>query len=217
MQKRQRPEMEPLKIDRRQSRRFWSRGCNVGKRGPIPKPTAIKRLEGNPGKRRLPDDEPTPASLAAAPEPPDWLGPVAKQAWRAVARELAAASMLHTLDLSILELFAVTYGHWREMIAALPSAGHTKTFYDDNGNEKYSQATAEATQATKYGEQLNKLARVLGVGPANRVGLGIVVQATAAEDPIAQMLAGSPLSDPPKPVSKPPKPVRKPKTDRQRA
>lgn len=43
--------------------------------GRKPKPTAVKRLTGNPGKRPLPaeGEEPDPGTLDALPEPPDWL------------------------------------------------------------------------------------------------------------------------------------------------
>ena len=45
--------------------------------GPKPKPTAIKILEGNPGKRPLNLNEPKP--LQIAPECPDWLLDEAKK------------------------------------------------------------------------------------------------------------------------------------------
>ena len=44
--------------------------------GRKPKPTAIKKLEGNPGKRKLNKNEPVPAK--GMPECPDWLLPEAK-------------------------------------------------------------------------------------------------------------------------------------------
>ena len=39
--------------------------------GRKPKPTAVKKLEGNPGKRKLNKKEPVPAK--GMPECPDWL------------------------------------------------------------------------------------------------------------------------------------------------
>lgn len=36
-------------------------------RGPKPTPTALKVIRGNPGKRALPENEPTPQLGAAAP------------------------------------------------------------------------------------------------------------------------------------------------------
>jgi hypothetical protein len=38
-----------------------------GSRGPAPKPTAIKKAEGNPGKRKLNTEEPEPVPGASVP------------------------------------------------------------------------------------------------------------------------------------------------------
>ena len=54
-----------------------TRGREIGRwgsvemRGRKPKPTRVKELEGNPGKRRLPKREPRPRGAAVAPA---WLG-----------------------------------------------------------------------------------------------------------------------------------------------
>ena len=49
----------------------------MAQRGRKPKPTAIKELEGNPGKRPLNDAEPKPEHKA--PPCPKWLEPEAKK------------------------------------------------------------------------------------------------------------------------------------------
>lgn len=43
----------------------------LAQRGRKPKPTAVKQLEGNPGKRQLNANEPKP--VARAPSCPKWL------------------------------------------------------------------------------------------------------------------------------------------------
>ena len=48
-------------------------------RGRKPKPTLMKQLNGNPGKRPLNDREPVPP--AGTPTPPDYLDDVARQEW----------------------------------------------------------------------------------------------------------------------------------------
>ena len=51
--------------------------------GRKPKPTAIKKLEGNPGKRKLNTKEPIPAK--GMPECPQWLLAEAKKEWERLA------------------------------------------------------------------------------------------------------------------------------------
>ena len=55
-------------------------------RGRKPTPTAIKELEGNPGKRPLNEAEPKPAKKA--PLCPKWLEPEAKKEWRRLSKQL---------------------------------------------------------------------------------------------------------------------------------
>ena len=55
----------------------------MGTRGRKPTPSAIKALEGNPGKRALNEREPRPEKKA--PSCPKWLEPEAKKEWRRLA------------------------------------------------------------------------------------------------------------------------------------
>src|SRR5438270_12761736 len=68
----------------------------MGLRGPAPKPTAIKRLEGNAGKRKLNEAEPTPT--LGAPESPDHLEDVARKEWDRLTSILVAMKVLTEAD-----------------------------------------------------------------------------------------------------------------------
>src|SRR5438270_4520371 len=68
----------------------------MGLRGPAPKPTSIKRLEGNPGKRKLNELEPTPK--AGAPECPDYLDEVARREWDRLTAILVSMKVLTEAD-----------------------------------------------------------------------------------------------------------------------
>ncbi|TWU19545.1 phage terminase small subunit P27 family [Allorhodopirellula heiligendammensis] len=165
----------------------------MGKRGPLPKPTARKRLEGNPGHRQLPDDEPEPRTLSEVPDAPGWLPPLACDAWQLVTEELHAVEMLATLDLPILEMWCISYASWREMFNDVTKNGYTQEFFDAEGNLKYSQPTPAATLLGKFASDCNRWAKVLGLGPAYRVGLRIgdgPKSKASAVDPIAAVLAG---------------------------
>ena len=70
----------------------------MGRRGPPAKPTALRRLEGNPSGRPLPANEPQPSKLLAAPAPAD-LPEEGKQIWKALSEELIRIGLLTVLDL----------------------------------------------------------------------------------------------------------------------
>jgi len=74
----------------------------MGKRGPAPKPTAQKVLEGNLGKRKLNTAEP---QFAEGAVPPPWLNDRAGAEWALVAAELQRLGMLMAVDRSTLGIY----------------------------------------------------------------------------------------------------------------
>jgi P27 family predicted phage terminase small subunit len=82
--------------------------------GRPPKPTALKVIQGNAGKRKLNKNEPSPDALVVVPEPPEWFGPIAVAAWQQVAPWLIEAKILTGTDLHNLEAFCMAYQRWRE-------------------------------------------------------------------------------------------------------
>ena len=77
-----------------------------------PKPTAIRRQEGNRGKRGWNHDEPQPPE--AIPRCPGHLAPVARVEWRRVARTLHAIGVLTTIDRAALAAYCQAYARWVE-------------------------------------------------------------------------------------------------------
>ena len=69
--------------------------------GRKPKPTAIKKLEGNPGKRKLNTKEPIPAK--GMPECPEWLLPEAKREWERLADLMNQMGVLTEVDMAASE------------------------------------------------------------------------------------------------------------------
>lgn len=179
----------------------------MGQRGPLPKPTRLRELQGNPRNRPMPDGEPEPPAMRKTPAAPAWMPEHARACWKRIADELRSVQMLHQLDLNTLELYAITYANWRKMVEEVKRVGYTKTFRGEGGEEKYSQVTPEATLASKYLTQLNQLSKVLGIGPAHRVGLHILSNEeaqTKEENPVMRLIhgdAGPPRK--PKPQDKP--------------
>ena len=82
----------------------------MGRRGPAPRPTALKVIEGNPGKRPLNTREPKPRPVA--PKPPPWLDRDAKREWRRVAPELERLGLLSHVDMAALAAYCQAFSRW---------------------------------------------------------------------------------------------------------
>lgn len=89
----------------------------MGTRGPKPKPTDLKKLEGTYRSDRAPDNEPRPK--VRVPSAPKWLGPEAKKEWRRVTKELAAVKMISELDRTTLALYCQALQEYLDAQAAL--------------------------------------------------------------------------------------------------
>lgn len=90
-------------------------------RGRRPKPTRLKVLTGNPGRRPLNQDEPQPE--IAIPECPPELSPVAKREWDRLAAELVKLKLLTNLDRAALAAYCGAYALWAEATEAIQKYG----------------------------------------------------------------------------------------------
>lgn len=84
----------------------------MAQRGRKPKPTAVKELEGNPGKRQLNELEPKPKKKA--PKCPVWLDTEAKKEWRRVAKQLEELGVLTEVDMAAFAGYCEAYARWKE-------------------------------------------------------------------------------------------------------
>ena len=90
--------------------------------GPAPKPTALKLVQGNPGKRKLNRSEP---KFAGAPVRPTWLTKAAKAEWKRVVAELAALDMIRSVDSAALAAYCQSYARWRSAEEIVDAEGQT--------------------------------------------------------------------------------------------
>lgn len=81
-------------------------------KGRKPKPTHLKVLQGNPGRRPLPADEPKLASCF--PDPPSHLSEAARQHWAEVGGMLHEAGILTALDADALAAYCELHARWVE-------------------------------------------------------------------------------------------------------
>ena len=88
--------------------------------GPKPKPTALKVIEGNRGKRPLNRREPKPKGELAGP--PSWLDATGKAEWRRILEALPAGQVT-ALDWAILAMYCERFAHFVAAIRRIRRSG----------------------------------------------------------------------------------------------
>lgn len=86
-------------------------------RGRKPKPSHLKLVAGNPGRRALNTAEPMPER--ARPMPPPELNDDAKVEWGRVSDELYALGLLTGVDRAALAAYCQAYGRWMQAERAI--------------------------------------------------------------------------------------------------
>jgi P27 family predicted phage terminase small subunit len=130
-------------------------------RGRKPKPTALKLLEGNPGKRALNAHEPRPPT--DRPDCPVHLSAEARAEWDRLADTLHAMGVLTRIDRTLLAAYCQAPGRWVEAetkLAETPVLLRTPS--------GYVQPSPWLAIANKQLEMMAKLMPELGLTPAAR-------------------------------------------------
>lgn len=129
--------------------------------GRRPKPTALKILAGNPGKRTLNRREP-PADTGL-PSCPAHVQNEARREWRRISRHLANIGLLTKIDRAALAAYCVAYGRWSDAEMQVTRLGAVvKTV---NGNLIQNPYLAVANRSM---EQMARLAAEFGMTPSSR-------------------------------------------------
>lgn len=82
------------------------------KPGRPPKPTNLKLVQGNPGRRPIEKGETTPD--VAIPDCPDHLTPEGKAEWDRITPLLLRYRLVTEIDTAALALYCQAYGRWKE-------------------------------------------------------------------------------------------------------
>jgi P27 family predicted phage terminase small subunit len=75
-----------------------------------PKPTALKLIQGNPGKRPLNENEPKPEKII--PRCPSHLNKLAKKHWKEVSKYLFKNGLLTEMDGDALAIYCQQWADW---------------------------------------------------------------------------------------------------------
>ena len=155
----------------------------MAQRGRKPKPTALKELEGNPGKRQLNMNEPKP--LARAPTCPKWLEDEAKKEWKRLAKKMEQLGVLTEVDMAAFAGYCQAYARWKA--AEEFRSKHGAIVKTPSG---YWQQVPQVSIAQQYLKDMQKLAEQFGLTPASRSR--IIADATKTEyiDDMDKLLGG---------------------------
>lgn len=137
-------------------------------RGPAPKPTNLRLLEGGKPRR----SEPQPQATKGA-KPPTRLSAGAKRVWRAHAPELERLGLLTCVDLSVFEAFCTAYARHLEAEDALTEAGGL-TYTTDTG---YVRPRPEIGISIEYAKLAKAIADGFGFTPSSRTRIEVPKQA----------------------------------------
>lgn len=138
----------------------------MGVRGRPPKPTRLKELEGNPGKRPLNKREPQYAT--EVPTRPEWLAPEAKREWNRVVRELQAKGLIAKVDRAALAAYCESWALYVEAVKDVRKNG--KTFTTDTGYEGPRPAVG---MMVKMQQAMSTYAAKFGFTPSDRSRIAV--------------------------------------------
>lgn len=129
--------------------------------GRKPKPTALKLLEGNPGKRELNQFEPKPTD--GLPICPEWLMEDAKEEWYRLAAVMNKMGILSEVDQSAFAVYCQTWARWKEAQEHIDREG--STFETDSGQIKRNPWVAIANE---WQAKLMSVCGEFGLTPSSR-------------------------------------------------
>jgi P27 family predicted phage terminase small subunit len=164
------------------------------RKGRRPKPTALKIIAGNPGKRPLNKNEPVYASLEIG-NPPEDSSEEVKSEWFSIGSQLAEFGILQTVDRHIFHRYCDALVRWKRIVRFLdthaeacnPSGirypileqkfkrtekGNWIPEFDESGNpimqtNKF-RVLPEVAEYRRLNDTLLKLENELGLSPAAR-------------------------------------------------
>lgn len=160
-----------------------------GRRGPLPKPTSLRVIEGNPSRRPLPRGE--IQGNPAMPSPPDHLQGEALAEWNRVAPGIHAMGILTCDDMPVLAAYCHAYETWAEARRAINKMRETGKLgaglmiKTTNGNYVQNPLIGIANNA---GRDMVNFAGHFGLSPAIRARLAIELD--QVKDPMEALLFG---------------------------
>jgi P27 family predicted phage terminase small subunit len=138
------------------------------------KPTGLKVLQGNPGKRALPDDEPLPQ--VEIPEVPETLrGEAARREWQKIVQMMYDQNLMTGFDADALGLYCQAHGDLVELMDEFDEQGRQFVLVHETSGRHYKNPTYVAIMETR--RDLLRYCVEFGMTPSSRAKVSTVTQA----------------------------------------
>lgn len=149
--------------------------------GRRPKPSHLKLLQGNPGRRPLNASEPKPP--AQLPPVPEHLSDSAKREWARMGQQLLNLGLLTSIDRSAFAAYCAVYARWVEAEESLRQTG--PVLRSPSG---YPMLSPFYTVANQSLSQMRAYMTEFGMTPSSRSRTS--VGGTEQTDPLEDFLFG---------------------------
>ena len=139
----------------------------MGKRGPAPKPTVLRVIEGNRGRRPLNKNEPKPRPIT--PTCPSHLAAAGRAEWKRIVPELERMGLLTIVDRAALAAYCQAYARWKAAEAKIVETGEVIR-QPGTGNYVRNPWLLTAERAM---EQVHRYGAEFGLTPAARTRIQV--------------------------------------------
>lgn len=138
-------------------------------RGRKPKPTKLRLLGGNAGKRPV-GEEPRPPVPESTPYAPRHLNDDAKREWRRIVKILLGLGLYTEVDRAALAMYCQAWGRWVEAERQVEATGGPVLTSKETGNLYQNPYLYVANRAW---EQVRKMLTEFGLSPSARSRLNV--------------------------------------------
>ena len=153
-------------------------------------PTKIHLLNGNPGKRRLPENEPEPECVEEKEAPPSYLQLTdeAQAIWNELLLK-CPPGVVTKLDTAVFGRYCQLLVDRGELRAFLQQHGRVIELHDVKGNLRTTKSRPQWTQLTGVEAELRQLETQLGFSPSARARVAPVA-VESGDDELERMIFG---------------------------
>lgn len=152
----------------------------MGTRGPRPKPTNMKLLQGTYRADRASSNEPAPPP--AVPSCPSFLKGEARREWKRISKDLATLGLLTRIDRAALAGYCTAWETYVESDKEVRLNGRTTT--TDKGNLVQHPELANRNRAL---EMMKAFLAEFGMTPASRTRIHVPEKRAVEENPFAAL------------------------------